>query len=47
MIKKSSALTTKTYLKTIYKVPNGKRAESKMMWNSNVSGSKGTCDVTY
>jgi len=47
MIKKSSALTTTTSLQTIYTVPNGKRAEWKMLWVSNVSGSNGTFDVTY
>jgi hypothetical protein len=47
MIKKSSALTTTTSLQTIYTVPNGKRAEWKMLWLSNVSGSNGTFDVTY
>lgn len=47
MIKKSSALTTTTSLQTIYTVPNGKRAEWKMLWISNVSGSNGTFDVTY
>ena len=47
MIKKSSALTTTTSLQTIYTVPTGKRAEWKMLWISNVSGSNGTFDVTY
>ena len=47
MIKKSSALTTTTSLQTIYTVPNGKRAEWKMLWLSNVSGSNGPFDVTY
>ena len=47
MIKKSRALTTTTSLQTIYTVPNGKRAEWKMLWVSNVSGSNGTFDVTY
>ena len=47
MIKKSSALTTTTSLQTVYTVPNGKRAEWKMLWVSNVSGSNGNFDVTY
>ena len=47
MIKKSRALTTTTSLQTIYTVPNGKRAEWKMLWVSNVSGSNGTFDVQY
>jgi len=47
MIKKSRALTTTTSLQTIYTVPNGKRAEWKMLWCSNVSGSNGTFDVRY
>jgi hypothetical protein len=47
MIKKSRALTTTTSLQTIYTVPNGKQAEWKMLWVSNVSGSNGTFDVQY
>ena len=47
MIKKSRALTTTTSLQTIYTVPNGKRAEWKMLCVSNVSGSNGTFDVQY
>ena len=47
MINKSSALSTTATLQTIYTVPNGKRAEWKMLWISNVSGSNGTFTVTY
>lgn len=47
MIKKSYALTTTTSLQTIYTVPNGKRAEWRLIWISNISGSNGTFDVTY
>jgi hypothetical protein len=47
MINKSSALSTTATLQTIYTVPNGKRAEWKMLWISNISGSNGNFDVTY
>jgi len=47
MIKKSSALTTTTSLQTIYTVPNGKKAEWRMLWISNIHGGNGHFDVTY
>jgi hypothetical protein len=47
MINKSSALSTTATLQTIYTVPNGKRAEWKMLWVSNISGSNGAFSVTY
>ena len=47
MIKKSFAITTTPTLQTIYTVPNGKQAEWRLLWVSNVSGSNGTFDVTY
>jgi len=47
MIKKSSALATTSSLQTVYTVPNGKKAEWRMLWVSNVSGSNGHFDVTY
>ena len=47
MIKKSFALSTTSSLQTIYTVPNGKQAEWRLLWISNVSGSNGNFDVTY
>jgi hypothetical protein len=47
MIKKSRALASTSTLQTIYTVPNGKRAEWRLLWISNTSGSNGTFDVTY
>lgn len=47
MIRKSSAIPTTASLQTIYQVPNGKKAEWRMLWVSNTSGSNGAFTVTY